>query len=104
VIIQMFGNVTANALGAEEGAYMAGRHEQCFTGGVWRARIFTCPNAFRGEGPLCSSSVQSPLSRELPARRLTTGTTRAPEVTRRQAVRTRPADYACPAAPTANLR
>ena len=104
MIIQKVGSVVADALGTEEGAYLADRHEQCFTGGVRRPRIPTCPNAPRGGGPLCASSTQSPLSRELPALRLTTGTARDPEVTRWQAVRTRPADYACPAAPTANFR
>ena len=100
MIIQKVGSVAAEALGTEE----ADRREQCFIGGVRRLRIPPCPNAPRGGEPLCASSTQSPLSRKLPAPRLTAGTARDPEVTRWQAVRTRPADYACPAAPTANFR
>lgn len=105
MIIQKVGSVAAGALGTEEGAYLAGRREQCFIGGVrWRLRIPACPNVPRGGRPLSASSTQSPLSRELPVLRLTTGIARDPQVTRWQAVRTRSVDCAYPAAPTADLR
>jgi hypothetical protein len=107
VIIQEIG-VAAGTLGAEEGAYLAARHEQCFIdGGRWRLRVLRVPayaNAPLRGGPLCASSAQSPLTRELRALRLTAGTVRDdPQVTRWQAVRTRPVDCAG-AVPSAGLR
>lgn len=94
------GRVVARALWGKEGAHLAGRHVQCFIGGARLSlQVLAYPGAPRGTRPLYGSSRQSPFSRERSAWWATVGTTRDPQMTGCQAVRTRSVD--CSLAPAA---
>jgi hypothetical protein len=99
VKIQDADSGVAGGLQAEEGAYLADRHQRRFTGGTQRRlQIPTYPDVPYAAWPRCGSSRQPPPSGKASPWRPTVGIVRQTEVTVRETVLMRTVDYACTAA------